>query len=250
MTEVELRKKFVDTAISYLGVKQGSIKHKEIVDTYNQIKPLPVGYKLKINDAWCAGFVSAMAQLCGIIDIFPAECSCPRMVTLAKSMGIWVENDAYTPKMGDLIMYDWQDTGIGDNTGSPDHVGIVVSVSSGKIKVIEGNKSKAVGYRELAVNGRYIRGFIVPKFSTKATTSGLTCQVQLNVLQQGATGSSVKALQILLNGLGYSTGPSGVDGSFGPATVSALKKYQTDHASECGTADGSCGKKTWTSLLS
>ena len=39
----------------------------------------------------------------------------------------------------------------------------------GAIKVIEGNKSNAVGYRDLAVNGKYIRGFVTPKYSSKAT---------------------------------------------------------------------------------
>lgn len=38
-----------------------------------------------------------------------------------------------------------------------------------KIGAIEGNKSNAVGYRELAVNGKYIRGFVTPKYSSKAT---------------------------------------------------------------------------------
>jgi len=82
---------------------------------------------------------------------------------------IWVENDAYTPSAGDMILYDWDDNGVGDNTGSADHIGIVVSVSGGVIKVIEGNKSNAVDYRELAVNGKYIRGFVTPKYSSKAT---------------------------------------------------------------------------------
>lgn len=42
--------------------------------------------------------------------------------------------------------------------------------SSGAITMdIEGNKSNAVGYRELAVNGKYIRGFVTPKYSSKAT---------------------------------------------------------------------------------
>ena len=79
------------------------------------------------------------------------------------------ENDAYTPSAGDMILYDWDDNGVGDNTGSADHIGIVVSVSGGVIKVIEGNKSNAVGYRDLAVNGKYIRGFVTPKYSSKAT---------------------------------------------------------------------------------
>lgn len=105
----------------------------------------------------------------GLTDIIPRECSCNQFIQLAKNMGIWVENDAYTPSAGDMILYDWDDNGVGDNTGSADHIGIVVSVSGGVIKVIEGNKSNAVGYRELAVNGKYIRGFVTPKYSSKAT---------------------------------------------------------------------------------
>lgn len=169
--DTELRKKYVEMAESYLGVKQGSARHKEIVDTYNKITPLPSNYKLKTTDAWCAGFTSAIAQMCGIIDIFPAECSCSRMINRAKGMGIWVENDAYKPNAGDLIMYNWSDNGVGDDTGAPNHVGIVVSVSGNTIKVIEGNKSKAVGYRNIAINGRYIRGFVTPKFSKSVSTS-------------------------------------------------------------------------------
>lgn len=105
----------------------------------------------------------------GLTDIIPRECSCNQFIQLAKNMGIWVENDAYTPSAGDMILYDWDDNGVGDNTGSADHIGIVVSVSGGVIKVIEGNKSNAVGYRDLAVNGKYIRGFVTPKYSSKAT---------------------------------------------------------------------------------
>lgn len=258
MTENELRKKYIDTAVSYLGVKKGSSQHKYIIDTYNKIVPLPSGYKLKYTDAWCAGSVSAWASMCGIIDIFPAECSCSRMIALAKKMGIWVENDAYVPKMGDLLLYDWQDKGVGDNTGDPDHVGAVVSVSNGKIKVIEGNKgsTSVVGYREIDINGKYIRGFICPKFASKATSSTTSnsnttsskgsVDVTLSILKQGSKGEQVKALQALLVGYGYSIGTSGVDGSFGPATLNAVKKYQKDHGL---VVDGSVGPKTWASLL-
>lgn len=38
------RQNFVNTAISYLGVVEGSEKHKYIIDTYNKISPLPQGY--------------------------------------------------------------------------------------------------------------------------------------------------------------------------------------------------------------
>ena len=85
-------------------------------------------------------------------------------------MNIWVENDAYVPDIADIILYDWQDNGIGDNTGSSDHVGIVVSVSGNTIKVIEGNIRDTVGYRTITVNAQYIRGYICPDFKSKATS--------------------------------------------------------------------------------
>ena len=74
-------------------------------------------------------------------------------------------------KVGDVILYDWQDNGVGDNMGSADHVGIVYSVSGNSFVVIEGNYSNTVKKRNLVVNQRCIRGFIAPKYSSKATSS-------------------------------------------------------------------------------
>ena len=48
-------------------------------------------------------------------------------------------------------------------------MGIVTEVNGSTITVIEGNMSDAVGYRHIAVNGRYIRGYGVPKYASKAT---------------------------------------------------------------------------------
>lgn len=163
------KRKVVEIAKGWLGCKESDGSHKKIIDTYNACKPLPRSYAVKYTDAWCATFASAVGIKAGLTDIIPRECSCNQFIQLAKNMGIWVENDAYTPSAGDMILYDWDDNGVGDNTGSADHIGIVVSVSGGVIKVIEGNKSNAVGYRDLAVNGKYIRGFVTPKYSSKAT---------------------------------------------------------------------------------
>ena len=88
------------------------------------------------------------------------------MVVLFITLKEWVEDDNYVPSPGDIIFYDWQDSGNGDNDGWPDHVGIVEKVSDKTITVIEGNKSNAVGRRTLQVSGKYIRGYGVPKYST------------------------------------------------------------------------------------
>lgn len=169
MTELKIRQAFVSAAKADLGVKEGSARHKALVDLYNSHKPLARGYPLKYTDAWCAGYVSAKAIECDLTVIIPTEVSCGKMIELAKKMGIWVEDDAYVPLPGDLPVYDWDDNGKGDNTGSPDHIGIAEKVENGIIRVVEGNKDNQVAYRDIPVNGRYLRGFIVPKFAQLAT---------------------------------------------------------------------------------
>ena len=169
MTELELRQKFVKIAESYLGCKESDGSHKKIIDLYNTIKPLPVGYKVSYTDAWCATYVSAMAQEAGLTSIVFPECGCERMLKLYSKAGRWMENDAYVPQPGDIIFYDWADNGVGDNQGYSDHVGIVVSVTNGKIKLIEGNASDSVKYTARDVNGKSIRGFGLPDFASKAT---------------------------------------------------------------------------------
>ena len=159
--------KVVSQAQAWLGLKESNGSHKKIIDVYNSYKPLPVGYKLKYTDAWCAGFVSAVAIQTGCTDIIPCECSCPRMITLMQKKGIWVENENRKPNPGDIVFYDWEDSGSGDNKGSSDHVGIVEKVEGNTITVIEGNYSNSVKRRTLAVNGRYIRGYGVPKYDAE-----------------------------------------------------------------------------------
>lgn len=169
MTEKQLREKIVNIAVGWLGCKESDGTHRKIIDVYNSHKPLAVGYAVKYTDAWCSTFASAVAIKAGLTDIIPTECGCERHTLLFKKIGAWVENDAYIPKAGDYIFYDWGDNGVGDTTGDADHIGIVVSVSGDTIKVIEGNISNAVGYRNIKVNAKYIRGYGVPNYASKAT---------------------------------------------------------------------------------
>lgn len=74
----------------------------------------------------------------------------------------------------------------------------------------------------------------------------VTCTVEIKVLKKGAKGETVKAMQRLLMGSGYSCGSTGADGSFGGATDKALRAYQQAKGL---TADGSCGGNTWKKLL-
>lgn len=150
VSEAAMRKKLIKTAAAYLGTEEGSSRHHEIVNLYNSCRPLPRCYYVKYTDAWCATFVSAVAMKCGMTNIIPQECGCGEMVYLFQRMGAWQEDDAYRPKTGDIIFYDWHDSGMGDNRNWPDHVGIVESVKGNKITVIEGNMSQKAVYEPIS----------------------------------------------------------------------------------------------------
>lgn len=184
MTEQELRSKVVSIAQSYIGCRESDGSHKKIIDLYNSHKPLARGYKVTYTDAWCATFVSAVAIVAGLADIIPTECGCGEQIKLFQQLSSWQENDAYVPSPGDYIFYDWQDSGVGDNTGAADHVGIVEKVSGGVITVIEGNYADSVKHRNISVNGRYIRGFGVPKYAEKATATVTPSVTQLPIEQR------------------------------------------------------------------
>lgn len=159
--------KVVAQAKAWLGRKESNGTHKAIIDVYNSHKPLARGYAVRYTDEWCATFVSAVAVKLGYTDIIPTECSCTRMIDLFKKLGAWNESDSRTPKAGDIIFYDWHDNGKGDNKGVSDHVGIVEKVSGKTITVIEGNYGEAVKRRTLKVNGKFIRGYGVPKYDAE-----------------------------------------------------------------------------------
>ena len=236
------RQRVVSIMTGWLGLKEADGSHQKILDIYNSHKPLPRGVKMLPTYAWCAATVSAAFIEAGLTDIGFVECSCGRMIDLYKKAGRWNESDSFVPSPGDLIMYDWDDNGTGDNTGAPDHVGMVVSVTGSNIKVIEGNKGDAVAYRNIKVNGKNIRGYCLPDYANK---KGLV-EVNLPVLKKGSKGDNVKALQTLLIGYGYSCGSTGADGSFGGNTDKAVREYQK---AKKLTVDGAVGANTWSKLL-
>lgn len=166
-TAKEYRKKLVKTALGDLGAKEGGKRHKKLIDTFNKVKP--DGWAMTYKAPWCAAAVSAWAIEALGADkakkLLPLSANCGTIIQKAKKMGIWKEKDAYRPTAGDWILYDWQDSGKGDDKNGPDHVGLIQKVGEKFFTVIEGNKNDAVEQRRVAVNGKYIRGFVVPDYA-------------------------------------------------------------------------------------
>lgn len=174
----------VNQAKAWLGYNEADGSHRAIIDLYNTQNPRPRGYKVTYTDAWCATFVSAVAVKLGYTRIIPTECSCNYMIKGFQQIGCWVENDAYVPKAGDVIFYDWDDNGSADCTGFSDHVGIVEYVSGDMITIIEGNISNSVGRRKIKVNAKCIRGYGVPRYTTASKPSQPAPQKDLTVIAQ------------------------------------------------------------------
>lgn len=159
------KEKFVSGATKWIGTREGDANHKKILSIYNGQSPLPRGYRLKESDAWCAGFVTAVAVETGCGDIFPRECSCWYMEKLAGQMGYII--DRGKTDVGDVVLYDWEPD------GTVDHVGIVVQRNGNTLKVVEGNKSNSVGYRNIGIKSKNIRTvFRIPFAESGSGTTG------------------------------------------------------------------------------
>lgn len=267
MTEAEVRSLVVERAQSWLGYSEADGRHKYIIDIYNSYSPLPHGYAMSYTDPWCAAFVSAVAISCGMDDVLPVECSCPRQIGLFQALGRWVEDDGHAPQPGDVIYYGWTDSGNGDFRGMADHVGIVETVKGGSMTVIEGNLSNAVMRRALDIGGKYIRGYGIPDYARTAAYVGTwaappeeepTAKPQaspqrqesvtgLPTLSQGSSGGAVLSVQtLLIHKWAVSCGPDGADGDLGPNTTGAVRQFQSARGLE---SDGVVGPDTWGALI-
>lgn len=187
------------------------------------------------------------------------------------------DHDAFTrqPEPGDVVFFY-----VG---GQINHQGIVLRVVGGSIVTVEGNSSDMVAERCYSLTDPSIAGYGRPRWELAAATSkdettgsdhigdanekvdpvGADAlggpqpetredptlrfyELRLPYLSRGTAGETVRALQLLLIGRGFSCGPDGADGDFGPNTESAARRFQRAHGLK---ADGVIGPDTGAGLL-
>lgn len=140
------------------------------------------------------------------------------------------------------------------------HTGLVYKVDSKKVYTVEGNTSGTAGVvangggvfrKSYSLTHSKIYGYGRPAYddekdatTTPSVQGGTKVTITLNILRKGSKGGSVRALQILLNGMGYSCGAA--DGDFGSKTTAAVKRFQKANGL---TQDGVVGTDTWSAIL-
>ena len=157
------RDRVLRAAASLVGVRGGTAAHQQLINDYNSVKPLPVGYAVKMTDDWCDIFVTTVFQREGLSGLIGRECGVERHIQIFKRLGIWNEDGTTTPKAGDIITFNW-DQNSQQNNGFADHIGIVESVSNGIIHTIEGNSNNQVRRNTYRIGHGNIRGFATPRY--------------------------------------------------------------------------------------
>lgn len=147
----------------WIGYSEENGRYREIIDIYNSHEPLARGYRMKYTDEWCDATVSAAAIRAGMTDLIGTECGCEQHIRIFKEKGIWIEDGSIHPEPGYIILFNWNQYGQ-PNDGYADHIGVVESVQNGIITAIEGNKSNAVGRRNLYIGWGFIRGYAAPRY--------------------------------------------------------------------------------------
>lgn len=233
---------------SWTGYSEANGKHKEIIDLYNSVKPLPRGYAVQYNDEWCDTTVSAAAIKAGCSELIGRECGVERHVDIFKSMGIWIEDGRITPQPGDIIVYNWDDA-TQPNDGYSDHIGYVEAVSGGTITAIEGNKGEAVGRRTIPVGWGYIRGFARPKYASSgsSTIKKSVTEVAKEVLAGAWGNGDARKNALIAAGYDYAAVQAKVD-ELVSDTASSLSKSVEEVAKEVIAGKWSNGDARKTAL--
>lgn len=222
------RERIMEIATNEIGYKE----------TPNNITKYGEWYGMQ--DEWCNMFVSWCAAQAGISqDIIPKMCYVPSTAEWFDKKGEYKNSIAnggnYTPRKGDIILFDY------NHNGTSDHIGLVDCVDRDVIYTIEGNKDNQVKRCSYYITSRDIRAYCTPAYiddseykepDKPVEPTGIVASIQrtlneryeLNIAVDNVAGPQTKkaliaGLQIELN-LQYNRGLV-VDGIFGEKTKKA-----------------------------
>lgn len=171
-------------ARAMLGVSQYSQGHQRLINEYNSVVPVPVGYLVNADDDWCDVFVTTMFDRVSASHLIGRECGAERHIAIFKQLGIWIEDGSSVPRSGDIITFSWR-TNSQPNNSWGDHIGIVESVTNGVITTIEGNSNRQVRRNTYPVGHGNIRGFARPKYGQESSVPDDDVEVEYYTVVAG-----------------------------------------------------------------
>lgn len=274
MTIEQAKKKLLAWASAQVGYHEGPNNNNQYAPGMDSL----YGWNVQ-NQPWCDIFVDAGFIRCFGYDLGSAMtyqfagcagAACKYSADYYRARGAFYS----TPEIGDQIFFY--------ASGDINHTGLVENVAGGRVYTIEGNSSDSVARRSYALGAGNIAGYgrpnwklveklddpdegktpseelkedastpavIIDHTDTSITENRMDCEitVTLPIIRYGAIGMYVKIMQVALIAKGYSCGWCGADGEYGNGTKLALTSFQSANGL---TADGDCGKDTWTKLLS
>lgn len=151
--------KLLQIARGYLGSTDGDF----FIRKYNG----NTGAGIPLGSAWCAIFVSCVARMAGVpVREIPDFHGCITGTRKFKNFSRWKDPASYTPKPGDVIIFDWNPAG---NDGQ-DHTGFVEAVKNGRVYTIEGNAGSGICMkRDYPLDSAAIDGYGVPQYAVQET---------------------------------------------------------------------------------
>lgn len=178
-----MRNTIVDLAVSQVGIKE---------IPQNEVKYNTWYYGRVVNGsqyAWCAVFISWLANQCGIMNtLIPSFSGCGTGVNWFKNRNLWL-NVGNRPNKGDIIFFKPTRKG-----AISSHVGIVIGTTDTSVITVEGNKDNQVKKCQYSLGFSQILGYGTPDYGDTPTP-----EKKVNVYYQTYDNVKKKYLPIVEN---------------------------------------------------
>ena len=235
-------KDVMDIFLSYLGTKENPPYSNNVI-----FNTAYYGHEVYGEDyAWCVTtiwYVFDKADASALFYNGMKTAGCCQVLDWGRNNGLEVSK--YEGRYGDLILFDWNNTGYDD----ADHIGMIISRNEdGTYTTIEGNTSvdddsNGGEVMKRIRNTSCIRAILRPKYEGNTPyISDIIPYDRFPIIQRGSTDEVwVKIAQA---GVGLMF--TDADGGFGDKTNHWVRDFQKKHNL---VVDGIVGPKTWKAIF-
>lgn len=217
----------IETAESYIGVKEGSKRYKDLIIAFERSG-------LKYDGQGCTEILLGM-----FVMAFGWEMAKDMLPFSNYALGqsrMWKLNKE--PRIGSIIYI---------GSSEINHEELVIDIRGDKLTTIDGNFNHTVVKRTRTRGSSDIKGFGYPAYYSEKwdlADSWYAAAINSVTLKKGSTGELVLWLQEVLHYEGFYNG--WLDGVFGDVLDSAVRTYQKKHGL---LVDGVCAKYFWRYML-